>query len=358
MCGTGCRPVTPPLAIVVIHCRYLARMRPAPIATTTARSGLRAAGRALIAGLPLASVLLAACANDASAPAPPAVTGYVVGQPVTDPQGWIEYTPGDAPLVIIAPHGGALAPAQLPDRTCTGCVTVNDANTQDLARLVVLAFLQRTGARPHLVVNQLSRRKFDGNRDVAEATGGTALLTAPWSWMHGAIDSARAAVTRRSGRGLVIDLHGHAHDIARLELGYLLGDSDLRQGDAALAAGNAMARTGVARLATDSRSAPDRSITLLRGPNSLGALLFAAGYPVVPSPMDPAPLVGQAYFDGGYNTARHGSRDGGSLDAIQLECHYDRVRDTAASRAAFATALAGVLAAYLERHYGWTAQAR
>jgi hypothetical protein len=63
--------------------------------------------------------------------------------------------------------------------------------------------------------------------------------------------------------------------------------------------------------------------------------------------------VGQDYFNGGYNTARHGSLSGGSLDAIQIECHYDGVRDSAASRSAFAWALAGALATYLERHYGW-----
>ena len=328
-------------------------MRPASLAFVPVR---RRPARHLLALL--SGVLAAACGKDASAPVPPTSTGYVVGQTVTDPQGWIEYTPGDAPLVIIAPHGGSLAPDQLPDRTCSGCVTVNDANTQDLARLIVTAFRQRTGAFPHLIVNRLSRRKFDGNRDLAEATGGTAALDLPWAWMHAAIDSADVAITRRTGRGLVIDLHGHAHDIARLELGYLLSATELRQGDAALASGNAMARTSVARLATDSRSAGDRSIALLRGQNSLGALLFAAGYPVVPSPMDVAPLLGQEYFNGGYNTARHGSLSGGSMDAIQIECHFERLRDTPASRAAFATALAGAVAVYLERHYGWTGPAR
>jgi hypothetical protein len=297
---------------------------------------------------------LGGCGQKDAAPSVTASgTTYVVGQMVADPQGWIEYTPGDAPLVLIAPHGGTLTPSQLPDRTCSGCVTVNDANTQDLARLIVSAFIQRTGARPHLVVNRLSRRKFDANRDLAEASGGTAALNAPWSWLHGAIDSAKANIVRRTGRGLVIDVHGHAHDVARLELGYLLTDPELRLSDAALASSNAMARTSTARLATDSKSSADRGVALLRGPNSLGALLVAARYPSVPSPSDAAPLVGQDYFNGGYNTARHGSLNGGAVDAIQIECNYDNVRDTAASRAAFAQALAAALAAYLERQYGW-----
>lgn len=309
-----------------------------------------AAFGALLCGLGLSS-----CGGESPAAAAPTPTAppLAVGQMATDPQGWIEYTPGDAPLVIVAPHGGALTPSQLPDRSCSGCVLVNDANTQDLARLIVAAFITRTGARPHLVVNRLSRRKFDGNRALPEASGGNPALNAPWEWMHAAIDSAETRITRASGRGLVIDLHGHAHDVARLELGYLLTSTELRQTDAALAAGNAMARTSVARLAADSRSNADRGIALLRGPNSLGALLRVGGYPSVPSPADVAPLLGQEYFNGGYNTSRHGSLNGGTLDAIQIECHFENVRDTSSSRTAFAWALSGALVTYLERHYGW-----
>lgn len=305
--------------------------------------------------LALFAVILASagCGSSNAAPAPESSSSFVLGQVATDPKGWMEYIPGDAPLVIIAPHGGLQTPTELPDRNCSGCETVNDANTQDLARRIVDAFYTRTGARPHLVLNRLSRRKFDANRDLPEASGGTAALSAPWAWFHAAIDSAEARIIKKTGRGLVIDLHGHAHDIARLEIGYLLNDPDLRLADAALTANGAMTRTSVARLATDSRSAADRGVALLRGPNSLGALAVAAGYPAVPSPADQSPLVGQSYFEGGYNTARHGSRDGGAIDAIQIECHYDNVRDTQTARTNFAWALSGALATYLEKHYGW-----
>jgi len=311
--------------------------------------------------------LLVGCAEGAaSAPppvapppvVPPVVTGpvgpLVVGQMYTDASGFIEYVPGDAPLVIVAPHGGTLSPAGLPDRSCAGCTTVNDLNTQELARTLVEEFRQRTGARPHLIVNRLHRRKFDGNRDLAEATGGTATLNASWTWLHAAIDSAKAGVARRSTRGLVIDLHGHAHPIARLELGYLLGDAELRATDATLAAGGAMSRSSVARLAADTRTVDDRGVTLLRGPRSLGALLAAEGIRSVPSPTDPAPLVGEEYFNGGYNTQRHGSLAGGSLDAIQIECHLTGVRDSEGNRAQFARALTTALRTYFTVHYGWT----
>lgn len=300
----------------------------------------------------LALSLTIGCGGAADAPAPDS-TAFVVGQAATDPTGWMEYVPGDAPLVIIAPHGGTLAPAELPDRSCSGCETANDLNTQDLARRIADAFFTRTGARPHLVVNRLSRKKFDANRDLAEASGGTAKLSAPWTWFHAAIDSASQRIVQRSGRGLVIDLHGHAHDIDRLELGYLLNDPELRTSDASLASTAAMTRTSIARLAGDTKLSADRGVPLLRGTNSLGALIVAAGYPAVPSPATPFPLANEPYFEGGYNTARHGSVSGGMIDAIQIETHYSNLRDSATARATFAWALSGALQAYLERHYGW-----
>ena len=116
-----------------------------------------------------------------------------------------------------------------------------------------------------------------------------------------------------------------------------------------------MARTSIARLAADVQGG-ERGVALLRGPNSLGALLSAAGYRSVPSPAIPAPHTDEEYFDGGFNTARNGSRAGGPVDAIQLETHFEGVRDSAASRAHFADALAAALEQFLDRHYGWRPQ--
>lgn len=310
---------------------------------------------------------LTACGGDAGgggatpvAPPPPAVvpTGpvgpLVSGQRYTDASGYVELVPGDAPVVIVAPHGGTQSPSGLPDRSCSACVTVNDLNTQELARAIVDTFRVRTGLRPALLTNQLHRRKFDANRDVAEATGGTAALTNTWTWWHAAIDSAKAGVVRRASRGILIDLHGHGHSVPRLELGYLLSASELRSTEATLIASAAMGRTSIARLAADSRNASNRGLALLRGPMSFGALIATRGYPAVPSPSDPAPLVGQEYFDGGYNTQRHGSAGGGAIDAIQIECNLAGVRDTEAARGAFASALVTALLQYLDVHYGWS----
>lgn len=311
-----------------------------------------------------ALMMLAACAGGASpttptpnpppTPAPPGPVGpFVVGATYLDARSWVQYTAGDAPLVLISPHGGLLSPGELPDRSCDGCVTANDTNTQLLARAIVDTFAARTGRRPHLVVNLLHRRKFDANREVIEATSGnTAQLRGTWEWMHAAVDTAKADVARRWQRGLVIDLHGHAHAIPRVELGYLLTATQLRLDDAALTSSGALATSSVARLlqgGLSSRTPVER----LRGATSLGGLLQARGFAAVPAPSAPAPLVGEDYFNGGYNTSRHGSRTTGPMDAVQIETQYAGVRDTDASRAAFASALVDALLVLFAAEYGW-----
>ncbi len=318
--------------------------------------------RRSLGGLAVASLLACGGSGDGptkpSPPTPPLApdipTGpFTVGTAYTDAKGWIQYTAGDAPLVLIAPHGGLLSPSALPNRSCPGCVVANDLNTQELARAIADTFATRTGRRPHLIANLLHRRKFDGNRDLTEATdGNTAALGASWQWMHGAVDTARNDVARRWSRGLVIDLHGHAHTIARLELGYLLTATQLRLDDAALTASGALSTSSIARLISDARGGRTPA-GMLRGASSLGGLLQARGYATVPSPAAPAPLVGEDYFNGGYNTSRHGSRSGSALDAIQIECHFPGLRDTPASRAAFASALVDALLVLLDAEYGW-----
>ena len=59
---------------------------------------------------------------------------FVPGQTYVGANGYVEYRAGNLPIIISAPHGGDLAPGAIPDRTCPDAVTLNDANTQALAR--------------------------------------------------------------------------------------------------------------------------------------------------------------------------------------------------------------------------------
>ena len=90
---------------------------------------------------------------------------------------------------------------------------------------------------------------------------------------------------------------------------------------------------------------------LIRGPASLGTLLQDGGIRAVPSSSEPDP-GGAPYFSGGYSTARHGSRDGGSVSGIQIEHHFPDVRDSEQNREAYAAILAESLVTYLAVHFG------
>ncbi|MBW7934037.1 MAG: hypothetical protein H3C62_10595 [Gemmatimonadaceae bacterium] len=304
----------------------------------------------------LAAALIAACGGGSAAPtAAPATpsTPSTPSTPALDTTGFLEFVAGTAPLVIVAPHGGSLKPATVPDRTCAGCELLADANTEDLAQRVVASFERLTGKRPYLALNHLHRVKFDGNRDLDEATGGNAILNGVWNSWQVNLDSSTARAARvGGGRALYIELHGHAHAIPRIEIGYLLTGTQLRSSDAALSAGQVMRQSSIARLVSDAKSGAS-DVGLLRGATSLGAMLWAAGYPAVPSPTDPAPAAADSYFNGGYNTVRHGSSTGGATDAIQVECYSPGIRDTQANRTAFADAMAAILESYLRTHYGW-----
>jgi hypothetical protein len=283
---------------------------------------------------------------------------FAVGVPVTDPDGWMEYIPGDMPLLVIAPHGGLLQPSALSTRNCSviaatipgsDCTTGNDEQTQDLARRLVDSVVARTGRRPHLLVNLLHRNRFDGNRDRPEATGNNAALDRSWTWFHAFADSAKARIVATAGRGLVLDVHGHGRPLPRIEWGYLTGRTALNASDSVLAL--QATASSLRRLTTDAR-AGDAFPALVRGPNSLGGLLQALGYAGVPSPAQLGP-GGEDYFNGGFNTGRHGSRDGGAVDAIQLEAQQPGIRDTPENRSRFAGALARALDAFLRRQYAW-----
>ncbi|MDO8834771.1 MAG: hypothetical protein Q7V01_04210 [Vicinamibacterales bacterium] len=273
---------------------------------------------------------------------------FVAGQVYTGRHGYIEYRAGDLPIILSAPHGGNLAPASIPDRTFG--TTVTDANTIDLVTLLAQALAGTSGGTPHVVICHLRRTKVDVNREIVEAAQGNTDAAQAWTEYHAFIDAASAAAVRAAGRGFYVDVHGHAHPAARVELGYLLDAADLSRSDDELNDGTFAARSSIRAIA-GSADAPFPIV--LRGAGSIGAVLASRGYPAVPSPAVPSPGT-DPYFSGGYSTTRHGSAQGGPVSAVQVECPFPGVRDTAANRAAFATALANAIRTFLVTHGGFT----
>jgi hypothetical protein len=254
---------------------------------------------------------------------------YVPGQVYFGTNNYIEYWPGDLPLVFAAPHGGNLTPASIPVRTVERCgsddfATVNDFNTRNLALEIRKEFHERTGMYPHIVINNLSRNRLDANRDVDMAACGNAEAERAWHEFHDFIEASKDSIEEGWGRGWFTDLHGHGHAIQRLELGYNLGAAVLRQSDEELDSNPAHEEASSFRVFSE--ASPLSFSELLRGPTSLGTLFENAGYPATPSQQDPAPQVGEAFFSGGFNTRLHGCSFGGNICGVQIE-HNRQMRD-------------------------------
>ena len=259
--------------------------------------------------------------------------------PVFGRHSYIEYQPGELPIVISAPHGGRERPEEIPDRTKG--VLAMDTNTQELARAVADEFFARTGQRPHLILCRLQRRKLDCNREIIEAAAGHPRAGQAWREYHGFIETARAAVVAKTGRGFFIDLHGHAHKEQRLELGYLLDAAQLAHSDAELRQSDFRAQSSLRRLVADR---PADFSELLRGPRSFGALLEKEGFPCSPSLDNPSPPA--PFFRGGYSVQRHAA-EAEHFAGLQIETYFKGVRDTAASRTNFSRALVRVTTIFL-----------
>jgi hypothetical protein len=179
----------------------------------------------------------------------------------------------------------------------------------------------------------------DANRDIGEGTEGHPLGRHAWLEFQSLVGHARTRVEDAHGEGLFVDLHLHGHAIQRLELGYLLSASDLRESDEQLDG-----RAGSSSIAGLVQRTGLPLSTLLRGPSSFGDRFAAQGLPSVPSSEDPAPRPGDPYFTGGYNTARWGSQGGGTIDAVQIEMNAGALfPDSARTVAAAAAVLAGIL---------------
>lgn len=262
---------------------------------------------------------------------------------------FIEYHAGNLPLIISVPHGGSLKPSWIPDRDCATCVYVKDSWTAELAAEITAALFELTGKYPHVIYCNLHRIKLDANRDLWEAALGNPDAGAAWHEYHRFIDSAKVAITRSFGKGFFVDLHGHGHDIERLEMGYMLSATILRGSDVTLEDVSVVNSSSIRNLVSDNLKELNHA-DLIRGSYSLGTLVEARMYRSVPSIYDPFPLSGESYFSGGYNTGRHGSSGGGTIDGVQIECNPD-VRFDGETRVQFAGVLALSLIEYLQLHY-------
>lgn len=265
-----------------------------------------------------------------------------------DLETYIEVRGGTLPIILTVPHGGTLKPSNVLARRYG--VTGMDANTIQLSEMIIEELEKRHGGRPHAIISRLHRTKLDPNREVKEAAQGDPTAEAAWRRFHDGAKAACISVMKKHGMGLLLDIHGHRHLDQRVELGYLVKADMLKRTDAELNADAALiASTSIRDL--DKRS-PQSFAELLRGPQSLGGLLELRGFRCLPSPSKANPGILAGYFSGVYDVAAHGSRDGGTVSAIQVECPWTNVRERPQDQRRFAIALADSLGVYFEVHFG------
>ena len=270
--------------------------------------------------------------------------------PIFGRNGYIEYDPGDLPIVLSVPHGGTLRPEEIPDRLHE--LTDNDWAILAFAQQVGAEIERITGRPPHLIVNHLDRVKLDPNRSEAEATAGNPWSEQAWREYHAFIDQAEKSAVQECGRGHYFDLHSNGQEGFLIQLGFGLTLAQLDQPDKALDRPSVAAYASLRRLATT----PGISLSrLVRGDLGLGALLKTAGYRVIPSATEPLPTT-DPYFNGGYSIRAHGSQSEGGIDATQVEVSYDLLRDN--FRARLAHALAQAIVDFVDGRYGFRLSGR
>jgi hypothetical protein len=275
----------------------------------------------------------------------------------------IEYIAGDANsrLILLAPHGGLSKPAIMKTRTedydygtlpsdpysdDTSFSDIADSKTKEMALSIADSVRILTGVRPHVIINHIHRSKLDGNRRREVATQGGIYAGPAWDKFHEYIDDAKATILSNHESGLLIDVHGQAHTPQRTELGYLLTKNQLTTYSSTL--GNLVNYSSIKAMVEPGIT----HTSLIKGTNALGTLLNnRLGYKVTPSQAYPQPgdasiFTDGKYFNGGYNTSRHGSKFGGTISAIQIEFNQG-VRLTDSTRPAYAGKTARAVIDYM-----------
>ena len=215
-----------------------------------------------------------------------------------------------------------------------------DQNTKELALLLSAELFALSGQYPHVVINNLSRKKMDANRDIDIAAFGVPEAESAWEQYHRCISQAVETIHHR---GLYVDLHGQNHAEKWVELGYLIPAKHLDEENFN------PSQSSIYNLAVH-KSMEDVNAfkELLYGASSLGALMDKEGLKVVPSPSYHSPSGGN-YFCGGYNTMRYGSQSSAVFDAIQIES--PKILRAKGNISSYAKTLAKCLHSFIQMHY-------
>lgn len=245
------------------------------------------------------------------------------------PLAYLTIQPGAAPIIVSAPHGGALDLPGAPLRQGVGLerkpgafVIARDTGTEELAPLVRAAVARRLGAEPTLVASRVHRKYLDPNRPLeqgAEHPRSRAVHEA----YHAALAEACNQAREKHGGGLLLDLHG--------------------QGSRRDTVFRGTANGATVKLLRQRFGEPAH-----HGPGSLFGSLQARGWTVHPNPLSGPEQPG---FTGGHIVRTYGGDGAFGFDAIQLEFGGDY--RAAVNRQRVANELADAVADYAAAYLKW-----
>ncbi|MCD0488589.1 N-formylglutamate amidohydrolase [Pedobacter sp. MC2016-14] len=243
-----------------------------------------------------------------------------------DGENALEFRVGDlkSPVILSSPHDGIFEPAGVDDRDHPDGEIVRDIYATPLVVRVADTLEKRTGMRPHIIINQISRKKLDPNRSRDESYLTSYKMLDAYVQYHQYIKIARQIVKDNIGKGLYIDMHGHGHDKDRIEVGYMLAIADLND---TLTNKYLDLKAGKSSIYGIAKTSDYTFSDLVRGDVAFGTLLANELLPAVPSNRvgNKGPAADN-YFNGGYCTLAYGSIAGGNISAIQLETDWKHAR--------------------------------
>jgi hypothetical protein len=272
---------------------------------------------------------------------------YQPGTTVYGKNNYVKIIVGDdrCPVILSSPHDGTLLPTSMPERDHPDATIVRDLFVSDLTLKIATAFFEKTGMHPHIIINDIARSRMEPNRSLKEAYHKSEEANNAWREYQNFIKIARQIVIKNVGKGLYIDMHGHAHTKPRIEVGYIVSKSNLNADDAIL--DKLASSSSIYAIAQNSMYSFSN---LIRGDDAFGTLLANEGLPAVPSKQDPKPNTDD-YFNGGYCTYTYGSVNGGVISSLQLETNGAGLRNTPDQRTTSGVKIATAIISYLKAHF-------
>jgi hypothetical protein len=276
-----------------------------------------------------------------------------IGQHSFGWRGWVEYVQGNLPIVLCAPHGGLLEPKEISVRK--DGVLDGDKYTAELTCEMMEYFAQIYGNDvegkplvPHAIFCHLDRSRIDANRSKSECANDT-LAFETWDYFHSFIEIAKRNALKSHGFVHVFDVHGNTASV-KVMLGHLIRKVEFETSSEEELL-RRLDQSSIRQLAATKKTKEEK-LSLLLGENSLGYLLEKEGIPSTPVGQKPFNWGGEIFFNGGYNTWRHGSCKTSEkrVNSTQIETPI-HLRENPNNRETFAKVFASAAHKFIKKNY-------